>query len=43
MATEQDLSLHRIRNATRPETRAPGLRHYVAILAGGETIHPRRS
>jgi uncharacterized protein YdeI (YjbR/CyaY-like superfamily) len=35
--------LYRIQEARRPETRARRIRRYVAMLEGGETIHPRRS
>ena len=35
--------LYRIQDARRPETRAGRIRRYVAMLEGGETIHPRRS
>jgi len=35
--------LYRIQDARRPETRARRIRRYVAMLEGGETIHPRRS
>jgi uncharacterized protein YdeI (YjbR/CyaY-like superfamily) len=35
--------LHRLQNVKRPETRARKIAEYVAMLARGETIHPRRA
>jgi uncharacterized protein YdeI (YjbR/CyaY-like superfamily) len=35
--------LHRIQEAKRPETRARRIAAFVAMLARGETIHPRRA
>ena len=35
--------LHRIQDAKRPETRARRIAQFVAMLARGETIHPRRA
>jgi uncharacterized protein YdeI (YjbR/CyaY-like superfamily) len=35
--------LHRLQNAKKPETRARRIEQYVAMLARGETIHPRRA
>jgi uncharacterized protein YdeI (YjbR/CyaY-like superfamily) len=35
--------LHRIQNVKRAETRARKIAEYVAMLARGETIHPRRA
>jgi uncharacterized protein YdeI (YjbR/CyaY-like superfamily) len=35
--------LHRIQEATRPETRARRIAKFVEMLARGETIHPRRA
>jgi uncharacterized protein YdeI (YjbR/CyaY-like superfamily) len=34
--------LHRLEGAKRPETRARRLEKFVAMLAAGETLHPRR-
>jgi uncharacterized protein YdeI (YjbR/CyaY-like superfamily) len=34
--------LHRLQNVKRPETRAKRIAEYVAMLARGDTIHPRR-
>ena len=35
--------LHRVQDAKRPETRARRIAQFVAMLARGETIHPRRA
>ena len=35
--------LHRIQDAKRPETRARRIAQFVAMLARGETLHPRRA
>jgi uncharacterized protein YdeI (YjbR/CyaY-like superfamily) len=35
--------LHRIQEAKRPETRAKRIAQFVAMLARGETLHPRRA
>ena len=35
--------LHRLQNVKRDETRARKISEYVAMLARGETIHPRRA
>jgi len=35
--------LHRIQDAKRPETRARRIARFVAMLARGETLHPRRA
>jgi uncharacterized protein YdeI (YjbR/CyaY-like superfamily) len=35
--------LHRIQNATRPETRAKRIAQFVAMCGRGETLHPRRA
>ena len=35
--------LHRLQNAKKPETRARRIEQFVAMLARGETIHPRRA
>jgi uncharacterized protein YdeI (YjbR/CyaY-like superfamily) len=35
--------LHRIQEATRPETRARRIARFVEMLARGETLHPRRT
>jgi len=34
--------LHRLQNAKRPETRTKRIAEFVAMLARGETLHPRR-
>ena len=35
--------LHRIQDAKRPDTRARRIARFVAMLARGETLHPRRA
>ena len=35
--------LHRLQDAKRPETRARRIAQFVAMLARGETLHPRRA
>src|SRR6516164_809843 len=35
--------LYRIHNAKKPETRVARIKAFVAMLAAGETIHPRKS
>lgn len=35
--------LYRVHNAKKPETRVARIKKFVAMLAAGETIHPRKS
>jgi uncharacterized protein YdeI (YjbR/CyaY-like superfamily) len=35
--------LYRIHNAKKPETRVARIKQFVAMLAGGETLHPQKS
>ncbi|CAN5441827.1 YdeI/OmpD-associated family protein [soil metagenome] len=41
-ATNRYAVLHRVQTAKKPETRAARIAKFVAMLAKGETIHPRK-
>ena len=41
-STNRYAILHRLQNIKRPETRARRIEQYVAMLARGDTLHPRR-
>lgn len=42
-ATNRYAILHRLQTAKKPETRARRLADFVAMLARGETLHPRKA